>query len=86
MACLIYLFNCNSPKRGKVYFTCNVLLVVTEQSLPLPLLTYFALPRRKEFRREKGYDVVKSEIFILKSFSPLFLSVCLKFLKILFNT
>lgn len=61
---MFILFNCNSPKRGKVYFTCNVLLVVTEQSLPLPLLTYFVLPRRKEFSCETGC-VVKSEMYIL---------------------
>lgn len=65
VACLFYLFNCNSPKRGNVYFTCNVLLVVTEQSLPLPLLTYFALPRKKEFRCETGYDLVKSKFYVL---------------------
>lgn len=59
VACL-FLFNCNSPKRGNVYFTCNVLLVAIEQSLPLPSLTYFALPRKKELKCETGYIVVKT--------------------------
>lgn len=59
VACL-FLFNCNSPKRGNVYFTCNVLLAATEQSLPPPLLTYFVLPMKKEHRCETGYIVMTS--------------------------